>query len=82
MTPRKIRFPKPGETLLLDLLAPLGLSPQQMAERTSLPVDQIEGIIDGTQPITPEIAAKLSAFSDTTATFWMNLQKAYENAQV
>lgn len=48
MTTRKIRFPKPGETLLLDLLAPLGLSPQQMAERTSLSVDQIEGIIDGT----------------------------------
>ena len=44
------------------------------AERTGLSVDEVGALIAGTQPVTPEIAAKLSRLAGTSPQLWLKLQ--------
>ncbi|MDD4989838.1 MAG: HigA family addiction module antitoxin [Candidatus Pacebacteria bacterium] len=67
----------PGETLL-DILASLNMSQVDLAERTGLTPKTINEIVKGKNPITPDTAIKLAAVFGTSATFWNNLERNYQ----
>jgi antitoxin HigA-1 len=49
-----------------------------LAKALEMPANRITAIIIGQRGITRDPAVRLSAFFNTTAEFWMNLQKTYE----
>ncbi len=67
----------PGETLREDLDA-LGMSAAELARRLSVPVNRITQILNGQRAITGDTALRLAHFFQTSAEFWLNLQKLYE----
>jgi addiction module antidote protein, HigA family len=72
---REVPYPTPGEILLHEFLEPCGMSTQQLAERCSLSLDQVTGIINGTQRITPDVDAALAAFIGLSRGFWLRGQE-------
>jgi len=56
----------------------LPINANMLAKAIEVPANRITAIIKGQRGITGDTAVRLSAFFNTTAEFWMNLQKAYE----
>ncbi len=67
----------PGKTLL-DILTSLNMSQVDLADRTGLTPKTINEIIKSKNPITPDTAVKLAAVFGTSATFWNNLERNYQ----
>lgn len=67
----------PGETLRDDLEA-LGMSAAELSRQIKVPVNRITQIINGSRAITGDTALRLGHYFNTTAEFWLNLQKLYE----
>ncbi len=67
----------PGETLREDLDA-LGMSAAELARQINVQVNRITEILNGRRSITGDTALRLGHFLDTSAQFWLNLQKLYE----
>lgn len=70
----------PGEILLEEFLKPpdQALNAHILAKALSVPANRITAIINGQRGITGDTAVRLAAFFNTSAEFWMNLQKTYE----
>lgn len=70
----------PGEILLEEFIKPsaLPINANRLAKAIGVPTNRITAIIKGQRGITGDTAVRLAAFFDTTAEFWMNLQKTYE----
>lgn len=70
----------PGEILLEEFLQPSDptLNPNTLAKAIGVPANRITAIIKGQRGITGDTAVRLGTFFNTTAEFWMNLQKTYE----
>lgn len=70
----------PGEILLEEFMkgstAPINAN--ALAKALEVPANRITAIIKGQRGITGDTAVRLAAFFNTTAEFWMNLQKAYD----
>lgn len=74
-------FP-PGE-YLKDELHARGWTPTQFAQVIGKPVHVVNQIIKGRKRMTPETAAAIGAAFGTSAEFlWMNLEVAYQLANV
>jgi HTH-type transcriptional regulator / antitoxin HigA len=67
----------PGETLI-ETIEAFGMTQAEVAGRTGLAPKTINEIVKGKNPITPDTAMKFSAVFGTSASFWNNLQKNYE----
>jgi addiction module HigA family antidote len=70
----------PGEVLLEEFLRPLGVTAVDLATRLRTSPEDVELILVGARPITPAMAAMLSAALGTSAEFWTNLQDNWERA--
>ena len=70
----------PGEILLEEFMkgSDPGINANTLAKALEVPANRITAIIKGQRGITGDTAVRLAAFFNTTAEFWMNLQKAYE----
>ena len=70
----------PGEILLEEFMKPsdLPINANALAKALQVPANRITAIIKGQRGITGDTAVRLAAFFNTTAEFWMNLQKTYE----
>ena len=68
----------PGEMLLQEFLAPLGISQNQLALDLRVPANRIGQIIKGTRSITPDTALRLARYFGNTPEFWLNLQQLYD----
>lgn len=68
----------PGEILLEEFLAPLGISQNKLARDIDVPVGRINEIIKGKRAITADTALRLAKFFGTTAELWLNLQTDYD----
>ncbi len=66
----------PGETLE-ETMETLGMTQQELAERTGLTVQTLNRIFKGEQPITYETANKLEYVTGYPASFWNNLEAQY-----
>lgn len=74
------KFPPvhPGEVLLEDFLAPLGLSQYRLAHDLSVPPRRINEIVHGKRAITADTALRLARYFATSERFWLNLQARYD----
>lgn len=70
----------PGEILLEEFMKgpDPGINANTLAKAIEVPANRITAIIKGQRSITGDTAVRLAAFFNTTAEFWMNLQKTYE----
>jgi antitoxin HigA-1 len=72
--------PHPGEILIEEFLAPLGLTQTYLAERLGIPIQRINEIAKGKRGITSETAWLLAGAFEISPQFWMNLQVRYDLA--
>jgi antitoxin HigA-1 len=68
----------PGEILYEDLMKPLGLSQNKLAEELGVDPGRINQIVTGRRGITADTALRLGRYFGTTPEFWMNLQTRYD----
>lgn len=68
----------PGKQLMDDYLAPLGITPEKLAHETYLMPSKIEGILDGSEVISADIAMRLSIFLGVSAEFWLKIQNKWD----
>ncbi len=78
MLPKNRPPTPPGEVLAEEFLAPLGMTQVELAAKLRVPVQRINGIINGKRAITAETALLLSRVFDVSPEFWMNLQAAVD----
>lgn len=78
---REVPWPHPGEILLQEWLAPMGLSQYALAKAIDVPPRRINEIVKGMRGITADTALRLAAFFGTDAQSWLNLQSDYDLAQ-
>lgn len=68
----------PGEVLLEDFLAPMGLTQRHLADAIQVPYQRINELINRRRGVTPSTALRLAQFFGTSAGFWMNLQLRWD----
>jgi len=66
----------PGEILLEDYLAPMGISQNALARALGVSPRGINAIVLGRRAITPEMSLKLGKFFQQSPRFWFNLQNS------
>ncbi len=76
--PREVPLSTPGEILVEEWLAPMGLSQYALAKAIGVPPRRINEIVKGQRAITADTAVRLAAFFGTDAQSWMNLQTHYD----
>ncbi|MYB59696.1 MAG: HigA family addiction module antidote protein [Gemmatimonadetes bacterium] len=67
----------PGEHLAEELRE-LDMSAASLARQIEVCPSRITEILNGRRAITGDTALRLAHFFDTSAEFWLNLQKLYE----
>ncbi len=75
---KKLEPIHPGEILLEEFLLPMNISKPQIAEDTGISLAEIEKIIEGKSPVTPNAALRLSLYFGLSERFWLNLQSRYD----
>ncbi len=73
-------FP-PGDFIREELEA-RGWTQRDLAEIIGCPVRSISAIVNARKQITPQTAVALAAALATSASFWLDLQTAYQLAKV
>jgi addiction module HigA family antidote len=68
----------PGEILLEEFLAPMGISQYRLAKDINVPPRRINEIVHGTRAISADTALRLARYFGTSERFWLNLQAQYE----
>jgi antitoxin HigA-1 len=68
----------PGEVLVEEYLAPLGVTQHKLAVAIGVPPRRINEIVHGTRRITADTALRLARYFGTSERFWMNLQGRYD----
>lgn len=75
---KKLAPMHPGEVLREEFLKPFNLSASAVAKKLSLPRTRIERIAAEETGITVDTALRLARLFNTSAEFWLNLQRDYE----
>ena len=78
MKTRKLAPIHPGEILLHDFMAPLGLSQYALAKALALTPIRISQIVRGLRGISADTALRLSRYIGTRPAWWLALQAHYD----
>src|SRR5438093_10722489 len=68
----------PGEILLEEFLAPMGISQYRIAKDLKVPPRRINEIVHGARAVSADTALRLARYFGTSERFWLNLQAAYD----
>ena len=68
----------PGEVLLEEFLAPMGISQNALARAVGVPPRRINEIVLGKRGVTADTAVRLAAALGTSERFWLGLQADYD----
>ena len=68
----------PGEILMEEFLAPMGISQYRLAKDISVPPRRINEIVHGKRAITANTALRLGCFFGMSPQFWLNLQTRHD----
>ena len=68
----------PGEMLLEEFLAPMGITQRELATALHVPYQRINELVNGRRGVTPGTALRLAKYFGTTPGFWMNLQLRWD----
>lgn len=71
----------PGEVLLEEFLKPNGLTQLQLAEHLGVPIQRVNGLINGKRGVTADTAWLLADAFGTSPQFWLNLQINHDLAR-
>ena len=71
----------PGDVLTEFYLAPLGITPRDLADALHAPAAPLERLAEGSGAVTPELAVRLGRYFRTTPELWMNMQTAWDLAR-
>jgi len=73
--------PHPGELLREDVIAELGLSVTETAERLGMSRVAFSRVLNGKAAISPDLAIRLEQAGVSTARAWLAMQSNYNLAQ-
>ena len=68
----------PGEVLLEEFLAPMGVSQNALARAAGVPPRRINEIVLGKRSVTADTALRLARALGTSERFWLGLQAAHD----
>ncbi len=68
----------PGVVLKADLLEPLGMSVNKLAEALHVPPNRLSQIISGKRGISPDTSLRLARYFGFTPEYWLNMQAQYD----
>jgi addiction module HigA family antidote len=68
----------PGEMLLEEFLAPMGITQRQLAQAIRVPYQRVNEIVNRRRGVTASTALRLARFFGVSADFWMNLQLRWD----
>ena len=68
----------PGEMLLKEFLAPMGITQQQLANQIKVPYQRVNELVNRRRSLTPGTALRLSKVFGNTPDFWLNLQLRWD----
>jgi addiction module HigA family antidote len=68
----------PGKIIREDYLKPLGITISEFASVLGVSRKTLSKILNGRGAVIPDMALRLSRAFDTTADFWLNLQKNHD----
>jgi antitoxin HigA-1 len=68
----------PGEVLLQEFLAPMGISQNALARTVGVAPRRINEIVLGKRAVTADTALRLARAFGTSESFWMGLQADYD----
>ena len=68
----------PGEVLLEEFLAPMGVSQNALARAAEVPPRRINEIVLGKRGISADTAVRLARVFGTSERFWLGLQADYD----
>ena len=78
MKDKKLAAISPGEVLMEEFLAPMGLSQNRLALDIRVPARRINEIVHGKRRITPDTALRLARYFDMSPQFWLGLQMDFD----
>ena len=70
--------PHPGEILRQDIIAPLGLSVAEAADRIAMSRVALSRVLNCNAGISPDLAVRLEQAGASTAQAWMTMQANYD----
>ncbi|MDR1461980.1 MAG: HigA family addiction module antidote protein [Azoarcus sp.] len=73
--------PHPGELLREDVIAELGLSVTEAAERLGMSRVAFSRVLNGKAAVSPDLAIRLERAGVSTARAWLAMQANYDLAQ-
>ena len=73
--------PHPGELLREDVIAELGLSVTETADRLGMSRVALSRVLNGRAAISPDLALRLEMAGVSTARAWLAMQVNYDLAQ-
>ena len=76
--PKPIPPPHPGETILEDILKPLGMSVNALAKALGITAARLNEIVLGKRGVTADTALRLARRFKTTPQLWMHLQASWD----
>jgi len=71
----------PGEILMEEFLAPMGISQYRLSRDISVPPRRINEIVHGTRSVTADTALRLGRYFGISPQFWLNLQAHFDLEQ-
>jgi addiction module HigA family antidote len=78
MLPKHRKPTHPGEILAEEFLKPLAMSQVDLAAKMGVPIQRVNGLINGKRDMSAETAVLLARVLKTTPEFWMNLQTSVD----
>ncbi len=78
MTTAKLPPVHPGEILMEEFMAPLGITQYRLSKDIGVHPRRINQIVHGDRAVTADTALRLSRYFGTSERFWLNLQTRYD----
>ncbi len=69
----------PGKISFEDFLKPLSISVSEAAEVVGISQKHLFSIINGSESLTVDSAARIRAFTNTSARMWLGIQNNYDH---
>jgi addiction module HigA family antidote len=74
----KLNAITPGELLLEEFLAPMGISQYRLAKEIDVPAQRISEIVAGKRAITADTDLRLCRFFGLSSGYWLRAQAAHD----
>ncbi len=75
---KRLRNPHPGEILLEEFLAPMGLSQNRIGREIGVPPRRINEIVLGKRRVTADTDLRLARYFGMSEGYWLGLQTDYD----